>query len=259
MGRGVSALSSSDAWRVAALTMMRDEDLAAILSGESALLWIRPAANLGIPEAQLRLGRMLLAGESVSRDSVRAFALFCSAAAQGNADAENMVGRCHENGWGTETDFAQAAHWYRKAAEKGLAWAQYNLGHLLLDGNGVTGNRHEAFLWYSRAAEQGHARAMNLVARCCEEGWGTARDEAAARDWYRRSAEAGYFRGAYNHASILAAEGNRAEAEHWFKAALANAPERTRSAMQKALRQQTNGVIPLPERCVVATDTIVGH
>jgi TPR repeat protein len=111
------------------------------------------------------------------------------------------------------------------------------LGHLLLDGHGVARNRDEAFLWYMRAAGSGHARAMNLVARCFEEGWGTARNLAAARNWYRKSAFGGYFRGAYNYATLLAAEGCTTGAQLWFRRALSGAPEPTRTHMRRALAQ----------------------
>jgi TPR repeat protein len=147
------------------------------------------AAAHGVPEAQLRLGRMLLDGTGMARNPAAAFAWFERAARRGDAEALNMLGRCHENGWGTSPDAAAAARCYGKAAALGDAWAQYKLGH---------------------------ARAMNLVGRCHEQGWGTVRDPAAAAPWYRRSAEGGYFRGQYNHATVLIAAGKVDEARHWL-------------------------------------------
>ncbi len=234
MGGSVNALPPAQAWRVAALSMMHAGDLRAAIAGADGAAWVEAAAACGIAEAQLRLGRMLLAGEGLARDPARAFAMFCDAAGQGRADGENMLGRCYENGWGVDADFVRAAVWYRRAADQGLDWAQYNLGHLLLDGNGVPRNRDEAFFWYGLAADQGHARAMNLVARCFEEGWGVARDPGSARTWYRRSAQGGYFRGAYNYATILATEGCETAAALWFARALAAAPEPTRTTMRAA-------------------------
>jgi TPR repeat protein len=240
MNTHVNAPTTADAWRVAALTMMTPDDLRAALSGDDAATWVEAAAACGIPEAQLRLGRMLLEGQGTDRDPRAAFACFLSAAQSGDTDARNMVGRCYEGGWGVAQDFAQAARWYVLAAEAGLAWAQYNLGHLLLDGNGVRQDRDAACAWYMRAAAQGHERAMNLVARCCEEGWGVGRDAGAAREWYRKSAEGGYFRGAYNYATILAAEGRMADALPWFKTALDTAPEPTRSNLAAALGKHSD-------------------
>jgi hypothetical protein len=229
---------SDAAWRVAALTMMDGSALAAALSGEGAAGWVEAAASLGIAEAQVRLGRMLLEGEGTARDPARAARLFADAAAQDNADGHNMLGRCHENGWGVAADLAPAARHYRIAAEKGLDWGQYNLAHLLLSGAGVPQDRAGALHWYSCAAAQGHPRAMSLVGRCHEEGWATPKNLKVARLWYRRSAKGGYFRGAYNYASLLAESGCIAGARIWFIRALATAPEPTRTNMVTALSRQ---------------------
>jgi TPR repeat protein len=230
-------LTQADTWRVAALTMMSPTELAALLSGDpyEAAPWVEAAAACGIAEAQVRLGRMLLEGHGVAKDERAAFACFLCAAASGDREAKNMLGRCYENGWGTARDMTRAAENFRAAAEGGLDWAQYNLGHLLLDGTGVARDPNEAFLWYMRAAGQGHVRAMNLVARCYEQRWGVGRDAAAARVWYRRSAEGGYFRGAYNYATILAAEGCVTAAAMWFERAVADAPPTTRANILRAV------------------------
>jgi len=230
-------LTQADTWRVAALTMMSPAELAALLSGDpyEAAPWVEAAAACGIAEAQVRLGRMLLEGQGVARDERAAFACFLCAAASGDREAKNMLGRCYENGWGTARDVTRAAEYFRAAAEAGLDWGQYNLGHLLLDGTGVERDPDEAFLWYMRAAGQGHARAMNLVARCYEQGWGVGRDVATARVWYRRSAEGGYFRGAYNYATILAAEGCVTAAAMWFERAIADAPRASRASILRCI------------------------
>jgi TPR repeat protein len=224
-----------DLWRVAALSMMARDQLSAALQGESAAAWVAAAANCGFAEAQVRLGRMKLEGGRLARDPEAAFACFQSAADSGDADGHNMLGRCYENGWGTAKDYAQAVHHYRVASEAGLDWAHYNLGHMLLSGSGVARDRDAAFACYAKAAAKGHVRAMNLLGRCYEEGWGVARDLDAARDWYRRSAFGGYFRGAYNYADMIAAEGCIHSALPWFKCALDAAPESTRSAILKSL------------------------
>jgi TPR repeat protein len=252
MGRaGLNAPQSQDTWRVAALTMMAPAQLHALLAGEDAAVWVEAAAACGMPEAQVRLGRMLLEGTGgVARDPGAALACFLGAAKRGDAEGQNMAGRCYENGWGTGIDFARAAVLYAAAAEAGLAWAQYNLGHLLLNGDGMARDRDAAFAWYRRAAAQGHARAMNLVARCCEEGWGCARDAGAAREWYRRSADGGYFRGAYNYATILSAEGDVVGAVSWFRVALDTAPGPTRSNIVGALRKHPDERV----RALVAHD-----
>jgi TPR repeat protein len=229
-------LSAGESWRVAALTMMGPEALAAALSGEHASAWVEAAAACGIAEAQIRLGRMKLEG-----DAKAAYELFRDAAAQGHADAHNMLGRCHENGWGTDIDYPAAAREYATAADAGLGWAQYNLGHMLLSGVGVPRDRAAAFHLYSKAAAQGHVRAMSLVGRCHEEGWGTARNPRAALLWYRRAARGGYFRGAFNYASLLRERNFPKSAELWLTRALAWAPEASRANMRVSWKNGSIG------------------
>jgi uncharacterized protein len=243
MDRDVSGFRNEDAWRLAALSTMGKDELHTLFTGERAAPWVMSAANAGLPDAQMRLGRMYLSGEGVAKDAAAGFSWFARAAETGSAEAHNMLGRCYEGGWGVEQSHVRAARHYAVAAEAGDAWAQYNLGHLYLDGLGVTRDFARAFQLYSAASAQGHVRAMNLVARCYEQGWGVTRDLTLARAWYRKSAEDGYFRGAYNYATMLVAEGCLAGAALWFEKALATAPEPTRSAMARALSKNPHALL----------------
>jgi TPR repeat protein len=106
---------------------------------------------------------------------------------------------------------------------------------MLFDGRGVPRDLAAAATGYRRAAEQGHARAMNLLARCHEAGWGVPRDPARAAHWYRRSAEGGYYRGQFNHATVLASQGDIAAALAWFERALEGASGESLATMALAL------------------------
>ena len=218
-----------------ALLTLPPQALAAALAADPAQAapLIQAAAEVGLAEGQLRLGRMLLEGIGLPQDRQAAFRWFHCAAEQGDVEAWNMLGRCLESGWGVARDFSQAAHWFAKAAKAGDAWAQYNLGHLYLNGQGVRRDPAAAVGWYRAAADQGHVRAMNLLGRCCEQGWGAPRDAGEAARWYRLSAKGGYFRGQYNHASLLMAEGHRVEARRWLEAAIAQAPRASQALMRK--------------------------
>lgn len=227
--------SAGNLWRVAALSMMRPDEISAALQGEGAAAWMEAAAHFGIAEAEVRLGRLALE----QGDASAAFTFFRRAADQGDEDGHNMLGRCFEHGWGTAMDYGKAAYHYRVAAEAGLDWAQYNLGHMLLSGVGMARDRGAAFACYAQAAAKGHVRAMNLLGRCHEEGWGTERDLQGARRWYRCSAQGGYFRGAYNYADVIASEGCVIGARYWFARALSDAPEPTRGRMLQALSSRS--------------------
>jgi hypothetical protein len=200
------------------LKRMTPRELAALLSGDpaEAAPWVELAARHGLAAGQLRLGRMLLDGTGMAKDEAAALGWFKTAARSGDADAMNMVGRCCENGWGAAKDSEAAAGWYRRSAEAGHDWGEYNYANMLFDGLGVPVDLPAAMEWYLKACAQGHARAMNQAGRCHEEGWGVACNPAAAADWYRQSAEGNYFRGQYNHAAILTAQGRAREAADWY-------------------------------------------
>jgi uncharacterized protein len=228
--------------RMSRLERMSYPELRALLAGDPthAALWVRSAAEHGIPAAQLRLGRMLLEGRGTPRDEREAFAWFTRAAGQGEADALNMLGRCHENGWGVPADPAAAAGCYRAAADAGHDWGEYNLGNLLFDGRGIAPDPRAALYCYVRAACRGHARAMNLAARCLEEGWGCRRNRAEAAYWYRRSAECGYFRGQFNYALLLLEERRVQEAAQWLWKAVLGGNAALRRAVAAVLAGTTD-------------------
>ena len=84
---------------------------------------------------------------------------------------------------------------------------------------------------------------MNLVARCLEQGWGTTRNRSAAQNWYRQSAAGGYFRGAYNYATILSAEGCGTGALRWFRRALDGATQPSKDNIRRALTRHPDARI----------------
>jgi len=238
--------------RLARLQRMTYRELQILLTGdpEEAALWVRSAAEYGVPAAQLRLGRMLLEGRGVEVDERAALAWFIRAADQGNAEAMNMVGRCYENGWGSAVDFAHAASHYRRSADAGHDWGEYNLGNLLFDGRGVPQDLEKALQWYLRAAHRGHGRAMNLAARCFEEGWGCARSRAEAAEWYRRSAETGYFRAQFNYAVLLAEQGAAEAAAGWFAKAAASGDAGILRAIEKLLTGSSHPALTKVLNCL---------
>ncbi len=233
---GDAAALDLDAWRVAALTMMRQAS-----SRRSSLMkcvrpeLVRACAALGVPEGRVRYGRMLLSREGVAKDETAAFEQFALAAQKDHAEALNMLGRCHENGWGALAMWRALRSALRAPRKWATRGAQYNYAHLLLDGEGVAQDRAAAFLWYGHAAAQGHARAMSLVGRCHEEGWGTARDPAAARAWYKQSAEGDISAAATTTRPCLRPRGRTKRRGPGSPRALESAPEPTRSVMGRAV------------------------
>jgi TPR repeat protein len=172
---------------------------------------VRAGAETGVAEAQAVLGQMMLdAGQAPE-----GFAWFNKAAAQGHLMALNMVGRCYDLGWGVAVDKARAAECFRIAAERGLEWGMYNYATSLTLGDGVAEDKVAALGWFEKAGRQGNAKALNYIGSFHEDGWVVAKDMQKAADFYARAAEGGDFRGAFNHARMLAGEGRFSEAREW--------------------------------------------
>ena len=247
--------------RLLQLQRMSYRELQRLLTGDpaEAALWVRSAAEYGMPAAQLRLGRMLLEGNGVERDERAAFTWFERAADGGDAEAMNMAGRCHENGWGVPVDLRKAAECYRSSGEAGHDWGEYNFGNMLFDGHGVPQDRAEALQWYLRAAQRGHGRAMNLAARCLEEGWGCAKSPVEAAEWYRRSAESGYYRAQFNYGVLLAELGEGAAAAEWFSMALAAGDAAIRQGISGVLAKTRDPALTELRAALVHPDAIDNH
>ncbi|MBR0671894.1 tetratricopeptide repeat protein [Neoroseomonas soli] len=226
--------------------------LAAIFAAppEEAAPWVEAAAKYGIARAMVFWGQILLDGlGGVPQDRKAAAEWFRAAAEAGEAEGMNMLGRCYELGWGVPADAGRAAEWFRKAAEAALDWGQYNLGNLYFRGAGVELDRAEALRWYRLAAAQGHAKSLNMVARFLEEGWeGPANPRAASR-LYALSAEGGDFRGQFNLAALLAADGRIEDATHWFRQAARGAHVAFRRGMVERLSSR-----PEPELRAIAAE-----
>ena len=185
---------------------------------------LQQAAVAGDVKAQLGLAHMLLEGHGAERDPEAAFRWFQLAARSGHPDAINMVGRCHELGWGTALNTRMAAQCYRAAGDMGHAWANFNLAMIMLADNAADGERGESLALLVRSARRGNAKAMNVIGEACEEGWRGRPKLAAARRWYRRAAERHCFRGAFNTARHLMADGDVDGAAHWLRRSVDAAP-----------------------------------
>lgn len=137
---------STRPWRAQALAAMNPAELGEAFGGGEAADWLEAAAACGMADAQLRLGRMLLTGETISCDQRAAFACFLSAADGGSAEAQNLLGRCFENGWGTPVDRNAARACYKQAAENGDFRGAHNYACVLSADGCIAG----ALRWFER-------------------------------------------------------------------------------------------------------------
>jgi TPR repeat protein len=82
-------------------------------------------------------------------------------AEQGNADAQVKVGLMYGYGEGVTQDHVEAAKWYRRAAEQGHAFGQSLLGYMYEDGQGVPLDYVQAHMWFNLAAARALAQGEN--------------------------------------------------------------------------------------------------
>jgi TPR repeat protein len=82
--------------------------------------------------------------------------------------AEQRLGNLLLDGRGVSRDYAEAVRWLSKAAAQGYGMAQFDLGFLAFKGHAMPQDLVQAHMWFNRAAEQlvPHAAAMrDFVAR----------------------------------------------------------------------------------------------
>jgi len=115
------------------------------------------AANMGEPQAQLRLSALFQTGES-----------------------------------GVEVDEAESRLWARRAAESEFPQGMHNYAMYLYEGVGGARNRPEALDWLKKAADRGMVDSQYNVARIYENGdEGIAPNLTQAYRWYLIAARAG--------------------------------------------------------------------
>lgn len=75
-------------------------------------------------------------------------------AEQGNAQAQIKLGWMYERGQGVPQNDQEAVKWYRKAAQLGYAEAQSSLGAMYFEGKGVPQDNVRAYIWFDLAVQR---------------------------------------------------------------------------------------------------------
>lgn len=128
------------------------------------LEWIKKSANSGLPEGALAYGSTLYFGDhDVVKDFDKAFLYLKTAAEGGLPVAQNLLGNMYELGIGVQQDNAQATQWFRKAAIQGNIKAQGCLGRLLGPESENREPRIESLAWLIIASEQGDVASNKIM------------------------------------------------------------------------------------------------
>ena len=88
-----------------------------------------------------------------------AIAIVKPLAEAGNAQAQVRLGDAYAEGRGVQHDAEAAEKWYEKAALQGNTGAQLKLGSMFATGNGLVRNNNLAYVWYGTAAQLGSSTA----------------------------------------------------------------------------------------------------
>ncbi len=141
-------------------------------------------------------------------DHQQAYALFSTAARQGDAWSQFGLGVLYLNGDGTAADSARSTHWFQKAANQGLALAQFNLGNAYLHGRGVDPSLTKAAFWWQQAAEQGNADAQGNLGTLMYFDYATEGSKRIGRAWLTLAASRGNETAARQLAQLRDADGD---------------------------------------------------
>ncbi len=168
-------------------------------------------AMSGDAQAQLRLGKMLMQGDTTFLCSINrelAAQWLEKAALQGNAEAQYLLAQCYENNLDhmggaeyvddetgeyvvsdeVEKMIAQnqekAMQWYLKAAQNGIPKAQLEVAtRYYLDNN-----EKAALEWYLKAAQAGLPDAQNKLGDLYRDGELVKQNYSEAVKWYKKAA-----------------------------------------------------------------------
>ncbi|WP_309628564.1 hypothetical protein [Brevundimonas sp.] len=141
------------------------------------------AANLGEPQAQLKLASLYQSGENGVTVDAEDSRLWARRAAEGG-DARGMhaFGMYLFDGVGGARNRPEALDWLKKAADLGLVDSQYNVARIYENGDeGIAPNPTQAYRWYLIAARAGDPQAQAAVDRLAPTLPAAARQTARAQ------------------------------------------------------------------------------
>jgi TPR repeat protein len=152
---------------------------------------IRPAAALGVAEAEQHLGVAYLFGQDEPKDLVLARYWTKKAAERGNPGAQVDLARMYARGLGGPVDGRLALAWAEKAADRGSARAYGIIGNLYLPGGPLPEDSQKANAAFAQGSERGDRESMFNLGVAYEYGTGVAIEPRRAFELYLAAAELG--------------------------------------------------------------------
>lgn len=144
-------------------------------------------AEEGNAEAQAKLGKCYLEGDSVELSYPEAVEWLTKAANQGNADAQVDLAECYLLGFGVEQSNERAIELFKKSAEQGNAVAQCELGLDYLTGKGVEKSTEKGLELLEKSVEQGNPNAQAGLGLCYLNGVGVEQSYSKAVELFQQA------------------------------------------------------------------------
>ena len=135
---------------------------------DEALAWYRKALDGGIGEARGAVWRVSVVKANDLFEHQRyheAVAILKPMAEEGYSEAQVRYAACLMNASGVNPDPFAAVEWYRKAADQQNPTAYYSLGVCYENGEGVDRNLDTALEWYGKARDAGVEDAQSAIIR----------------------------------------------------------------------------------------------
>lgn len=158
---------------------------------KAAVEYLSKAADAGQDCAQYALGKLYRDGIGVEKDMLKAVVWFALAAEQDNSYAAYALGKLYLVDEEVPKDMEKALRWLRRSAEQENQFAQYQLGRLFLAGEDVPKDVDEAVWFLTASAKQGNQYAQYQLGKLYLLGHEVEKDEKAAVRWFTLSATQG--------------------------------------------------------------------
>lgn len=185
------------------------------LSYPAAVEWLTKAANQGNTDAQVDLAKCYLGGWGVEKSNDRGVELIKKSVDQGNASALCLLGDCYYGGKILEQSYEKAFELYKSAADQGLADGQAALGVCYFKGTGVEQSYEKAVELFQQAQEES-AAATYMLGVCMANGNGIEKNVDEAVKLCLKSANDGYAPAKADYGLYCVARGDYESATGWL-------------------------------------------
>jgi TPR repeat protein len=156
-----------------------------------AFKYLNIAAEAGDPESQADLGKKLIRGRGVEKDTASGILWLEKAAGQNELSAVEELADIFDDGEIVPQNLAKAFALYSKAVDLGDSYSRYNVAWMTFNGWGVEKDPQQGIRLLMEASDQGNRDAGFRLAQIYLYGWNVEPDPATAKTWADKAVENG--------------------------------------------------------------------